>query len=88
VQSLLSVSGDGSICIVPLNALAQLGGECSFKAASSWSGYSQGRWIDSQTFATVSEAGSHSVLGCAVFMLYYMADCAMQQELLCPACQI
>jgi hypothetical protein len=55
-QALLSVSGDGSICIVPLDALAELGGESSFKAASSWSGYSQGRWVDSQTFATVSAA--------------------------------
>lgn len=53
-QALLSVSGDGSICIVPLDALAQLGGDASFRAASSWSGYSQGRWVDSQTFATVS----------------------------------
>uniref|UniRef100_A0A383WJE8 Uncharacterized protein n=1 Tax=Tetradesmus obliquus TaxID=3088 RepID=A0A383WJE8_TETOB len=60
-QALLSVSGDGSICIVPLDALAQLGGECSFRAASSWSGYSQGRWVDSQTFATTGVLGGLQV---------------------------
>ncbi|KAF6265931.1 hypothetical protein COO60DRAFT_1697591 [Scenedesmus sp. NREL 46B-D3] len=60
-QALLSVSGDGSICVVPLDALAQLGGECSFKAASSWSGYSQGRWVDSHTFATTGVLGGLQV---------------------------
>jgi len=60
LQSLLSVAGDGSICIVPLQQLSQPDG-CEFKPASGWSGYSQGRWVDSNTFVTVSH---ESLLSC------------------------
>ncbi len=52
-RSLLSVAGDGSICVVPLDSLAQLGGDCTFSEPGGWRGYTQGRWIDSATFVTV-----------------------------------
>lgn len=52
LQVLLSVAGDGSICLVPLQQLGQASGH-TFKQASGWSGYSQGRWVDSNIFATV-----------------------------------
>lgn len=58
-QVLLSVAGDGSICLVPLQQLAQASGH-TFKQATGWSGYSQGRWVDSNIFATVSAVcGTH-----------------------------
>ncbi|KAF8071084.1 NUP43 [Scenedesmus sp. PABB004] len=60
-QSLLSVAGDGSICVVPLDALAQLGGDCCFRSASGWSGFSQGRWVDSNSFATAGVLGGLQV---------------------------
>eukprot|EP00775_Hariotina_reticulata_P006192 gene6192-6428_t len=58
VVSLLSVAGDGRICIMPLADLDQGGGEeYHFKAATGWSGYRQARWMDSQTFATAGVLG-------------------------------
>lgn len=57
-QVLLSVAGDGSICLVPGNDfLSASPSRHTFKQASGWSGYSEGRWVDSHTFATVSCAG-------------------------------
>jgi hypothetical protein len=54
LQLLLSVAGDGSICIVPMVQFTQAAGAThTFKQASGWSGYSQGRWADSHVFVTV-----------------------------------
>eukprot|EP00878_Enallax_costatus_P025718 GHUV01027543.1.p1 GENE.GHUV01027543.1~~GHUV01027543.1.p1 ORF type:complete len:358 (+),score=97.04 GHUV01027543.1:464-1537(+) len=60
IQAVLSVAGDGSISITPLDALAQLG-DSNFKAATGWSGYSQGRWVDSRSFATTGVLGGLQV---------------------------
>lgn len=55
LQSLLSVAGDGSICIVPMVQFTQAAAAThTFKQAAGWSGYSQGRWVDSHVFVTVS----------------------------------
>lgn len=55
LQVLLSVAGDGSICLVPGSEFTSASAAThTFKQASGWSGYSQGRWVDSHTFATVS----------------------------------
>lgn len=57
LQLLLSVAGDGSICIVPMVQFTQAAAAThTFKQAAGWSGYSQGRWVDSHVFVTVGAA--------------------------------
>jgi hypothetical protein len=62
-QRLLSVSGDGSIAIVPLEAMQHALGApgSAFKAPNGWGGYSQARWVDSSTFATAGVPGGLQV---------------------------
>jgi hypothetical protein len=63
-QTLLSVGQDGAIYVAPVDSARQQGQQqqqqqqhAPFRRGAGYSGYSQGRWMDSNTFVTVGGWG-------------------------------
>jgi hypothetical protein len=67
LQSLLSVGQDGAIYVAPIDAASTSGQQQQqqqpFRQSAGYAGYSQGRWMDSNTFVTVRRLGSAQATG-------------------------